>query len=145
MTGLKIAKQNFRQAIEEVDQWATIDELVVICDEAGVWPEDFIDGALDRAKKAFIRQQIKQQKDGDNWPLWASVETQNEEGETVRIYKQEMLFDPEDYRQVVAYHADRQHYHATMATGYADRCERRFHVQLALPFEDFNRQKPRAK
>lgn len=135
------ARANFIEAVNG-SEWATVDKLVEMCDAANVWPEDFIDTVLINAKKSFVRRQIKQLKDDENWPLWASVETQNEDGETVRIYKQETLFDVEDYRQVVAYHADRREYHGMLAEGYVVRCNRRFHVQLKLSFGDVSEATP---
>jgi hypothetical protein len=118
------------------DRWNTIDELLSLCEEEGYWTEDFLEKAVDEAKKSHIRKCIKQLKDSDGWDQWASVETQTAEGDTVRVYKQEALFDVEDYRQVVHYHNDRSDYHAKKAESYAARCQKRFNVQLTLPFED---------
>lgn len=75
-------------------------------------------------------------KDGEGFPLFASVETTDESGNAVRRYKQETLFDVEDYRQVVRYHADRSAHHQTMARGYAKRCKQRFNRQIRISFSD---------
>lgn len=71
----------------------------------------------------------------DGFPLYASVEMKDENGKTCRVYKQEMLFDVEDYRKVVTYHHDRSNYHRRMSAGYKTRCKNRFNVQLTLPFD----------
>ena len=124
----------FQELMGNADCWASIDELVLACDDAKFWSKDFLDTVEDKAKKSEIRRLIRSIKDGESWPIWASVETITESGETVRQYKQELLFDVEDYRKVVKYHGDRSTHHRTMAVGYAKRCKNRFNRQLPLPF-----------
>jgi len=128
-------KARFQEIMGNADQWNTIDELVDLCEQEDYWTEDFLEGAVVEAKKAHIRRFIKQLHDDEGWSVWASVETQTEDGETIRRYKQEVLFDVEDYRQLVSYHSDRSAYHAKKAEGYATRCKQRFGTQLTLPFE----------
>jgi len=53
-------------------------------------------------------------------------------GERNNASKQELLFDMEDYKAVVNYHANLSNHHRTMAKGYADRCEQKHKVQLSL-------------
>jgi len=129
-------KARFQEIMGNADQWNTIDELLDMCEQEGYWTEDFLDNAINAAKKDHIRRSIKQLRGEDGWSLWASVETQTLEGEPVRVYKQEVLFDVPDYRQVVTYHGDRSKYHAMKAKGYASRCKERFGVQLTLPFDE---------
>ncbi|KKL21525.1 hypothetical protein LCGC14_2444600 [marine sediment metagenome] len=133
-------KAQFEKLLGDADRWTTIDDLVRICDEGGLWSDEFLETVTDKAKKAQLRRLIKGVKDESNWPVWASVETTNEEGETVRVYKQELLFDPEDYRKVVSYHSDRASHHGRMARGYAKRCDKRFRTrlyrQLRINFDD---------
>ncbi len=135
-TAIATDKARFQALMGNADAWMSIENLVGLCDREEFWKDDFIAGALGDAKKAHIRRLIKQLKDEDKWPLWASVETTNEEGETERVYKQELLFDPNDYRQVVEYHSKRASYHRKTAEGYAARCRKRFDVQLHLAFDD---------
>jgi hypothetical protein len=75
---------------------------------------------------------IRKLKDKDGFPLFPSVRVTDEQGVTRHVYKQELLFDLEDYRVVVDYHANLSKHHRTMAKGYADRCEKKFMVQLSL-------------
>lgn len=125
-------KARFQALMGNADAWMPIDELVALCDEADFWDEEFAQGAVISAKKSQIRRLIRTLKDQDNWPLWANVETTGQDGKTERVYKQELLFDPNDYRQVVDYHNERSSYHGKMSKGYASRCKKRFDIQLPL-------------
>jgi len=129
-------KARFQKLMGNANAWMPIEKLVSLCDEGRFWTENFLAGAVDSAKKTAVRRLIKTLKDRDGWPIWANVETTNEEGKTERLYKQELLFDPNDYRQVFEYHNERSTYHRKMAQGYASRCKKRFHVQLKLPFDE---------
>jgi hypothetical protein len=57
----------------------------------------------------------------------------DEKGEPERVYKQEMLFDPEDYKKVVKYHLGLSEHHKNRAAGYIDRCARKHGPQLWFP------------
>lgn len=129
-------RERFERVMGNADSWATIDDLVELCESDGYWSNEFQATAALNAKKAHVRRMIRTLRDSDDWPVWASVETTNDKGETVRVYKQETLFDVEDYRQVVSYHVDRTNYSRRMATGYARRCKKRFHKQIPMHFED---------
>ena len=135
-THIQTAFERFLAIMGNADSWSTIDELVDACDKAHYWDKDFQASVAVQAKKAKIRHLIKKAKDGEGFPVWASVEATNEDGKTVRLYKQEALFDVNDYRQVTEYHADRSHYHKAMARSYAKRCRQRFGVQLRLNFDE---------
>jgi hypothetical protein len=114
--------------------WATIDQIVTRLDAEGCWPAEFLARAMDEAKKQLARRLIRQSKDEKGWPTIASVETVNADGQTVRVYKQETLFEVEDYKQVVQYHHERSAYHRKMREGYRRRAKQRFGVQLPIPF-----------
>lgn len=123
-------KARFQELMGNADAWMPIEDLVALCDQEGFWKDAFLEGAVDAAKKSQVRRLIKTLTDDGDWPLWASVETTNEEGKAERVYKQEVLFDPDDYRQVVEYHSDRATHHGRMARGYAKRCDKRFKTRL---------------
>jgi hypothetical protein len=140
-------KSRFQVLLGDADCFDTIEELVAKCDQANFWADDFFETVVDVAKKSTIRRLIRDVKDEFGWPSIASIETINEAGETVRVYKQEALFDVEDYRQVIYYHGDRSRHHRNMAVGYARRCKLRFNRQLPLGLAgdatDANPRKPR--
>ena len=127
-------KIRFQELMGNADRFASIEELMAICDEGEYWSDEFMETVTEQAKKFHIRRLIKSLKGKDGFPLYASVETTDENGKTCRVYKQELLFDVEDYRKVVTYHHNRSNYHRRMAAGYKSRCNKRFNVQLPLPF-----------
>ncbi len=129
-------RTRFQAITGNADGWASIDELVDLCDQEGFWEPAFLESATNQAKKSQIRRLMRSLKDDENWPVWASVETTDEDGKTVRRYKQETLFDVEDYRKTVDYWADRARYAGGMAKGYAKRCKKRFNVQPRLDLHD---------
>ncbi len=115
------------------ESWVTIDLLKRRLDETGFWSDEFIDAAIDEHKKAYIRREIKCITDTTGWPVFASVITIDSiTGEHQRIYKQEEMFDRDDYMQVVSYHQDRAEYHEMMAAGYRERARERHAMQLEL-------------
>lgn len=116
------------------DQWSDINALVSRCDDAGVWTDEELDLATQAFKKDYVRRHIRSMKDESGWPLFASIKQKSAEGVLRRVYKQELLFDVEDYRQVVTYHAERGRHHYEKARGYGRRGEERYGVQLPLPF-----------
>lgn len=126
------ALERFVQITGNLDGWASINDILELCDNAGFWSNDFLAESKDKAKKAAIRRLIKSIKGDDGIPEWASVVIADEAGQPQRIYKQEMLFDVADYRQVVQYHVGRSEYHRETAKGYATRCKKRFNVQPKL-------------
>ena len=129
-------RERFEQLTGNADAFLTIDQLVAICDEGAYWTDEFMQTSTRNAKKAHIRRLIKTIKDDDDWPVWASIDSTDEDGNMLRVYKQELLFDVEDYRKVVTYHADRSAYHKQMALGYGTHCKRRFGIQLHFDFDD---------
>lgn len=126
------ALDRFTQITANADGWASINDILQLCDSAGFWTDDFLEEAEDKAKKATIRRLMKSIKGQDGAPEWASVVIADEAGQPQRIYKQETLFDVADYRQVVEYHVGRSEYHRETAKGYARRCKKRFNVQPKL-------------
>ena len=126
------SSDGFVEILTNSDEWQTIDDLVAICDQAGYWEVDFEYRALTNAKKMRIRKVISKLKDKDGFPHFPSVTILDDEGKRKRVYKQELLFDVEDYKTIVNYHARLSNHHRDMAKGYVKRCERNHKVQLSL-------------
>lgn len=116
--------------------WGTIEELQEVCDAKCVWDDLFLAGAVEKAKRSEIRRLVCTIKDSDGFPAIASVVTRNEAGKLVRVYKQEKLFDVDDYRQVVDYHASQCAHHRVMAKGYAKRCRQKHNKTIPLNFSE---------
>lgn len=112
-----------KEALCNSNEWQTIDGLVAVCDEAGCWGIGFTQRATANAKKSQIRKVVSNLKDEDGFPLFPSITIIDDEGKRKRVYKQETLFDVEDYKTVDNYHARLSNHHKDMAEGYVKRCE----------------------
>lgn len=126
------------------DSWDNLEDLVKICDKAKYWSPRLEKSAVMNAKKAHLRKALKI-KDEEGMPLFASIVTEDENGKKVRRYKQEALFDVEDYRQVAQYHMQAADHHTTMSKNYIRRCKTRFNVQLRFDFDKGTVEKPRGR
>jgi hypothetical protein len=60
----------------------------------------------------------------------------NSGGRPARVFMQEELFGPEEYRQVVAYHYGMARHHLCQAQTYREHAKARFGLQLPLFEED---------
>lgn len=127
--------ERFKAITAGHDPWATIDDLVATCDAQGFWEQEWLDTTTDVAKKTKVRRLIRQVKDADQWPAWSSIVIADTDGVRKRLYKQEVLFNVEDYRQVVTYWVGSTQYGMKMAQGYRDHAVKRYAVQLSLPWE----------
>ncbi len=110
---------NFSEAIVGVSsgETAAIKEHL---DSNGYWTEEFIAGAIDAAKKAYIRNSMRSPVGPDGTPLFVNLVSINPwTGERTHYYKLELDCDRDDYMQVVAYHRDRAEYHDFTADHYA--------------------------
>jgi hypothetical protein len=127
-----MSRQAFVAATESAS-WVDIDGLVAMLDAAGYWDEAFFDDAIDAKKKAHARQQIKTIPGSDGLPAYQSVVTTDPmTGETERRYKQEAMFDRDDYAQAIRYHRQRAEHHLREATGLAEHGRERYGLQLDL-------------
>ncbi len=129
-------RQAFLAAVNGAE-WASIDDLREMCDEAGdVFSEEDDEQAKRSHKNQRIRREIKKMTDASGFPVFASVHTTDPEtGKQRRVYKQEALFDIEDYRAVIEDYAKSLQHDYQMMKGYRDRAEQRFSEQLPLPIE----------
>jgi hypothetical protein len=113
--------------------WVDIDGLVAMLDAADYWDEDFLADAIDALKKAHARKQIKTIPGSDGLPAYQSVVTTDPmTGGTERRYKQEAMFDRDDYVQTIRYHRQRAEHHLREAAGLAQHGHDRYGLQLGL-------------
>lgn len=117
-------------------RWGDIDFLVEKCEAAGMFSDEDLDRAAKSYKKDRVRRLVKSLKDENGWPIFASVKVLEISGDEKRVYKQESLFDVDDYNQVVAYHTQQAQHHMQMANGYTERANVRFGNQLNLPYPE---------
>lgn len=112
--------------------WFDIATAQSALDDAEVWTEEWLEGAIDRAKRHEIRDILRGAKGEADLPAFGSVET--EEGE--RVYKAERLFDADDYVQVIKHHNGKAAHHSTLARRWRDRGVQRFGDQLRFKLSE---------
>lgn len=116
--------------------WSTIDDLLEVTKQNPELENLILKGDLnDKMLKIGIRALIKQIKNEDGFPLYASIKTADADGNPIHIWKQETLFDVSDYEQTVDFHSKRVIHHAQMATYYAKGFKALTGKQLPLPFD----------
>jgi hypothetical protein len=55
-------------------------------------------------ERIHVRRMLRQVTDGRGWPTVGNIARVGPDGRPERVFLQEELFGPEEYRQVVAYH-----------------------------------------
>ena len=118
-------------------KWATIDEIRQTLDANGdFWAQALTMDSDKTVKNLIIRRLMKSIKNEEGQPIYASIQTEDKAtGEVVRVYKQETLFDIEDYVQTAEFHSARVVHHAKMASYYAKGYQEVTGKQLPLPFD----------
>lgn len=132
MSDKRMTRDAFVAATESAE-WVDIDTLVAMLDAADYWDEGFFDDAIEAKKKSHARQQIKTIPGTDGLPAYQSVVTTDPmTGERERRYKQEAMFDRDDYVQTYRYHQQRAEHHLREAAGLAKHGHERYGLQLGL-------------
>ena len=90
-------------------------------------------------ERIHVRRMLRQVTDGHGWPTLANIVRAGDDGRPERVFMQEELFGPEEYRQVVAYHYGMARHHLFKAQTYRDHAKARFGLQLPLFDEDGRR------
>jgi hypothetical protein len=80
-----------------------IDSLVEALAEQNAFDEYDEESAVRNWRKVQVRRAIKSLKGSDGLPLIFSIVDADENGKGVRKYKQEALFNVDEYRQVIEY------------------------------------------
>lgn len=108
MSPIMIDKPAFAEILAQ-SGWADIDSLYMACKESNIFGSDFYDRAIEIAMKEQIRRMLKsgKVKDADgNTINVASIIMTDKNGKKQRVYKQETLFEVDDFVQVVRYWKD---------------------------------------
>lgn len=126
----------FLKATESA-KWGTIDELISAIDEVPeIWARVASSDITTSWKKAQARRLIKTLKNDDGEPLYASIVQTDENGNEIRVYKQETLFDINDYMQAATYHGKMVIHHAKEASRYSKGYQQKTGKQFHLPFDE---------
>jgi hypothetical protein len=120
----------------QLQRWGTIQDYVDLCRTRGYFTEAFYRKATAHMERIHVRRMLRQVTDGRGWPTLANIVRQGQDGRPERVFMQEELFGPEEYRQVVAYHYRMARHHLFKAQTYREHAKARFGLQLPLLDED---------
>jgi hypothetical protein len=96
-------REHFLQ-ITTMQRWGTIQDYVDLCRVHGYFTPAFYATAIAHMERIHVRRRLKQVRDARGWPVFGNIERVGPDGTLERVFLQEELFGPEEYRQIVAYH-----------------------------------------
>jgi hypothetical protein len=128
-------REHFLQ-VTTLRRWGTIQEYVDLCRDQGYFTAAFYAKATAHLERIHVRRMLRQVTDGRGWPTLANIVRAGDDGRPERVFLQEELFGPEEYRQVVAYHYGMARHHLFKAQTYREHAKARYGVQLPLFEED---------
>lgn len=124
-------------ALDEFENWGTIEEIFAFVTERVAIPKEFRDTAVRKALTPIIRRKIKARHDDEGLAEFESVERTKEDGNTERVYKQITLFDKNDYQLAVSYYQERGLYYCKKANSLVKRCNTVLGTKRQMPFPQF--------
>ena len=124
-------REHFLQ-VSQLQRWGTIQEYVDLCRTHGYFTPAFYAKAVAHMERIHVRRMLRQVTDGRGWPTVANIVRAGDDGRPERVFMQEELFGPEEYRQVVAYHYGMARHHLFKAQTYRDHAKARYGLQLPL-------------
>jgi hypothetical protein len=122
--------------VARMQRWGTIQEYVLLCREQGHFTAAFYAKAGAHMERIYVRRMLKQVRDPSGWPTFGSIGRLDEHGQPERVFMQEELFGPEEYRQIVTYHYGVARHHLFKAQTYRDHAKARYGLQLPLLDEE---------
>ena len=99
-------------------------------------PPEFYATAIAHMERIHVRRRLKQVTNAQGWPVFGNIEGVGPDGTPARVFLQEELFGPEEYRQIVAYHYGMARHHLFKAQTYREHAKMRYGLQLPLFSED---------
>jgi hypothetical protein len=122
--------------VTQVRRWGTIQAYVDLCRAQGYFTPAFYATAIAHMERIHVRRRLKQVTTAQGWPVFGNIARVRDDGRPERVFLQEELFGPEEYRQVVAYHYGMARHHLFKAQTYRDHAKARYGLQLPLFSED---------
>jgi hypothetical protein len=122
--------------VAQLRRWGTIQEYVELCRAQGYFTPAFYATALAHMERIHVRRRLKQITTAQGWPVFGNIARVCDDGRPERVFLQEELFGPEEYRQIVAYHYSLARHHLFKAQTYRDHAKARYGLQLPLFRED---------
>jgi hypothetical protein len=87
--------------IAQLQRWGTIQDYVDLCHAHGYFTPDSYATAIAHMERIHVRRRLKQVTNTHGWPVFGNIERIGSEGRRTRVFLQEELFGPEEYRQIV--------------------------------------------
>jgi hypothetical protein len=128
-------REHFLQ-MTQLRRWGTIQDYVDLCRAHGYFTPAFYSKAVAHMERIHVRRRLKQVTNAQGWPVFGNIERVGPDGTPARVFLQEELFGPEEYRQIVAYHYGMARHHLFKAQTYRDHAKARYGLQLPLFGED---------
>jgi hypothetical protein len=122
--------------VAQLRRWGTIQAYVELCRAQGYFTPAFYATALAQMERIHVRRRLKQVTTAQGWPVFGNIERVGPDGTPARVFLQEELFGPEEYRQIVAYHYGLARHHLFKAQTYRDHAKARDGLQRPLFGED---------
>src|SRR5215218_1883860 len=91
-------REHFLQ-VSQLQRWGTIQEYVDLCRTQGYFTPAFYRKATAHMERIHVRRMLRQVTDGRGWPVLANIVRVDLNGRPERVFMQEELFGPEEYRQ----------------------------------------------
>jgi hypothetical protein len=118
--------------VTQLRRWGTIQDYVELCRAQGYFTPQFYATAIAQMGRIHVRRRLKQITNAHGWPVFGNIERVGPDGRPARVFLQEELFGPEEYRQIVAYHYRLARHHLFKAQTYRDHAKARYGLQLPL-------------
>src|ERR1043166_1849726 len=84
--------------VMKLQRWGTIQEYVELCRARGYFTAAFYQKATAHMERIHGRRMLLRVTDGRGWPTLANIVRPGPDGRPERVFLQEELFGPEEYR-----------------------------------------------
>jgi hypothetical protein len=122
--------------VTQLQRWGTIQEDVELCRAEGSCTPAFDATAIAQMERIHVRRRLKQITTAQGWPVFGNIARVGPDGTPARVFLQEELFGPEEYRQIVAYHYGLARHHLFKAQTSRDHAKAHDGLQRPLFRED---------
>jgi hypothetical protein len=122
--------------VAQLRRWGTIQDYVELGRAQGYFTPAFYATATAQMERIHVRRRLKQITNAQGWPVFGTIARVGPDGTPARVFLQEELFGPEDYRQIVAYHDSLARHHLFKTQTSRDHAKARDGLQLPLFSED---------
>jgi hypothetical protein len=87
--------------VTQLQRWGTIQAYVDLCRTQGSFTPAFYATAIAHMERIHVWRRPKQVTTAQGWPVFGNIARVRDDGRPERVFLQEELFGPEEYRQIV--------------------------------------------